>query len=613
MLTKKTIITISAVAVVAFMLGTLLSGNDVQSTAKTAELDHSSTAQIWTCSMHPQVQLPEPGKCPICFMDLIPLGNMGEELAPNQIKLSPSAIALAKIQTSEVVYQSAGKLVQLPGKVVVDQNKSVDITARFKGRIDKLYFNYPGEKVKAGQKLAMVYSPEIIALHDEILQSKKLIENNRNRQSLVVSSARQTIESAKEKMHLLGITAEQIEKLYNLDSLIEYIDILSEQSGTVMNVNVEEGTYLNSRQKLMTIASLDKLWVEFEAYETDLKWLKKNQTVKFSIISQPGEIFEGQIIFIDAKVDPAKRNTIVRVAVDNQSGFLKPDMLASGTVNISIDKTSEPQLLIPASAPLITGERAVVYLETKAEDGSAVYEGREIALGSKTGDYYIVQSGLEAGDRVVTNGAFKIDSELQIQAKPSMMAPDGAGGPAHNHNAMDMEKSPAQTKEPVTMSTIKEDTKKSVKAVMALTPVYHAYFETQMALANDDLENSLAGYKKVNEAVKDVDMTLFSEKGHLQWMDYYKKLLTFSESGSNAENFESARRSFNDLSKTMIEMHNYFGHADDVNYYLTYCPMAFDHTGAYWLQTEPIVWNSFYGEQMLRCGSIKDTLNAIEK
>lgn len=613
MLNKKTILIIAAVAVVAFMFGALLSGNDQPSVNAEEEHDHSDKSQIWTCSMHPQIQLPEPGKCPICFMDLIPLEENTDELAPNQIKLSEAAIALAKIQTSEVIRQSAEHQINLPGKVVVDQDNMIDITARYEGRIDKLYVTYPGEKVKQNQKLALVYSPQIIALHDEMIQSKKLLENNSNQQSLVASSARQTIESAREKLRLYGITPEQIEALYNMNEVIEHINILASRSGTVLNVNVKDGSYLKVGTKLMSIADLRHLWVEFEAYESDLAWLKNNQTVTFTINSLPGETFEGRIIFIDSKIDPIKRTTNVRIAVDNKSGVLKPDMLASGIVMVGNDQMNQNDLLIPASAPLITGKRAVVYLETKKEDGAMVYEGRQISLGPKAGDFYIVKSGLEAGERVVTNGAFKIDSELQIQAKPSMMSPDGQAGSVHaQHTTSDAMKSEDKNSE-MNMSSANDNKKESLEAVQALTPVYNAYFETQMALANDDLETALAGYQNVNQEVKDVPMNVFSESGHMRWMDYYRKLLASSEAGEKSDNIESARIYFQDLSNTMIELEKDFGHADDVVYYLTFCPMAFNNTGAYWLQTEKIIWNSYWGERMLRCGSIEDTLKAMEK
>ena len=602
---KKSIIIIVAVALVAFALGSLISGGEQQPVTET-EHNHSSEPTLWTCSMHPQIKLPEAGKCPICFMDLIPLVDSGEGLAPNQIKLSPSAIALAHIQTSEVQLKDPATTISLPGKIVVDEDYRSELTARYKGRIDKLYIISPGEKVRVGQKLARIYSPEIIALHDELLQSKKLVASNSDSNSLVVRSAKQTIASAKEKLRLLDISSEQIEQLYNRDDLIEDIDLLAIAGGTVVELNAKEGAYLKVGEKLMTIADFNHLWVEFEAYEADLGWLKKNQTVQFTVNSLPGDKFNGKVIFIDAKVDPAKRTTVVRVAVDNKSGKLKPDMLANGKVYVNGRSSGTPKLLIPASAPLITGERAVVYVETKADDSSAVYEGREISLGPKSGDFYIITSGLEAGEQVVTNGAFKIDSELQIQAKPSMMAPPAETNEMHAHHDMAMNESETMA------STSEEKPKKESKATIeALTPVYNAYFKTQMALAHDSLDVALVGYMEVNSAVKNVDMTLFSHSGHLDWMRYYKQLLTVSESGSTAKDIATARIYFQNLSNTMIEMHERFGHADDVVYYLTFCPMAFDNTGAYWLQTEDIIWNSYWGAKMLRCGSIKDTLEAI--
>jgi Cu(I)/Ag(I) efflux system membrane fusion protein len=270
--------------------------------------------------------------------------------------------------------------------------------------------------------------------------------------------------------------------------------------------------------------------------------------------------------------------------------------------------------LIPASAPLITGTRAVVYVELPGGD-DPVFEGREIQLGPRAGDYYVVMSGLEEGDMVVTNGAFKLDAELQIQAKPSMMLPDGGGTPAgHNHGqSASAVASTESTTMDMDMTSETGDTEIgamdiSTEARSALNPLYSDYFEVQSALAGDDLDGAQKAYAKMNAAIKHVDMELFTGEAHHAWMSLSSAAEKKATEGASAKTIAEARDVFGKLSEKVIELHSAFGHAGDAPYYLTFCPMAFDNNGAYWLQTEPVVSNSFYGAAMLRCGSIKDTL-----
>jgi Cu(I)/Ag(I) efflux system membrane fusion protein len=247
-------------------------------------------------------------------------------------------------------------------------------------------------------------------------------------------------------------------------------------------------------------------------------------------------------------------------------------------------------LLIPASAPLITGKRAVVYVEVSDEDGP-LFEGREIELGPRAGNFYVVRSGIREGDRVVTNGAFKIDSELQIQAKPSMMLPHGgAGSVTHGHQG-----GAAQVDE-------------SAESVRALTPVYEAYFDLQMALAADDLgrARSLAG--ELGERIAEVDMTLFSPNGHTVWMKRSRRLAGEASRLAGADDMASARDTFYTLARSVIELETSFGHADGRNYFLIFCPMARNNQGANWLQDGDTIFNPFFGASMLRCGEIKASL-----
>jgi len=430
--------------------------------------------------------------------------------------------------------------------------------------------------------------------------------------------------------------------------------------GVVIHKNAQEGMYVETGTRIYTIADLSKLWITFEAYESDLPWIRYGQYVTFTTLSFPGETFRAQVSFIDPMVDPGKRTIGVRAIVENNELKLKPDMFVRGVLKSRIDdegkvidynlagkwispmhpevvkdgpgqcdvcgmdlvpaeslgysgkKLSDENapLLIPTTAPMVTGRRAVVYVEIPNDEGP-LFEGREVELGPRAGNFYVVKSGIHEGEMVVTNGAFKLDSELQIRARPSMMSPDGGGPtPGHQHGSPE---SGTPTHAQTDMAT--ETETENIEARHALTPVYSAYFEVQMALAGDNLKVAGTAAGDIEDKIAQVDMSLFSHSGsttsgHTTWTELSGKLSEQAATIAGSDDIEAARKGFYDLSNTIIELHDSFGHADDRDYFLTFCPMANNNKGALWLQTVDTVYNSFYGASMLRCGEIKKPLAA---
>lgn len=665
---RPAIISLVIVAVVAFSLGGLMlgggestesaNGGDAHGHAASAE---STEPALWTCSMHPQIQLPKPGKCPICFMDLIPVETGGGgELEPNQIRMSETAVKLAGIQTTAVTRAFAERSVRMVGSLGYDETRVSHITAWVPGRLDKLFVDYTGATVSRGDHMVEMYSPELIASQEELLQAKKAVAALDDAGSSILrSTARETLTSAREKLRLYGLSEKQISDIEQEDALSDHLTIMAPAGGVVVHKDAKEGMYVATGTRIYTIADLKKLWILLEAYESDLPWLKYGQRVTFTSPSFPGEQFDAVISFIDPVVNPVTRTVNIRAVVDNMDRRLKPEMFVSAVVKSRLDSqgnviapelagkwigpmhpevvkdapgkcdvcgmdlvpaekfgytsggktTAKAPLLIPASAPLITGTRAVVYVKIPGEEG-VVFEGREVTLGPRAEDYYVVRDGLEEGEQVVTNGAFKIDSELQIQAKPSMMSPKGgaiAGG--HDHG----ESEPVgviKEEKPLYRAGTAQRLDDCEKAQPALVAVYEAYFKVQMSLANDNLDRAGEAFGTLEKAVNDVDMTLFEKEAHTRWMEISRGLRHAAGIGKSANSIVGARDAFFRLSLAAIELHDTFGHAADSPYYLTYCPMARDNAGAFWLQEENIVWNSFYGAAMLRCGEIKRELNA---
>jgi Cu(I)/Ag(I) efflux system membrane fusion protein len=661
---KRGLIGLSAVAVMAFVLGGLLFGGGDQVTVGESDgHDHGagspSEPTMWTCSMHPQIKLPKSGKCPICFMDLIPLETgPGEDVGPRQLRMSDTARQLARIQTTRAERDFAEAEVRMVGRIAYDETRIAYITAWFPGRLDRLFADYTGVTVNKGEHLVDIYSPELLAAQEELIQANRSVKALDNTASPVLrSTAQATLEAARDKLRLWGLTTKQIEHIENTRETADHLTIYAPIGGVVVHKDAREGMYVKTGTRIYTIAELTTLWVMFEAYESDLPWLRFGQRIEFTSPSFPGDHFEAIISFIDPLVDPGTRTVRVRAVVENRDRRLKPDMFVRGTVKSRIDgkgqiideyladkwispmhpevvkdkpgkcdvcgmdlvpaaslgfvgtelNREDAPLLIPATAPMITGKRAVAYVEIPSDKGP-LFEGREVELGPRAGDFYVVKSGIAEGELVVSNGAFKIDSELQIQAKPSMMSPEGgvAGG-SHQHGGAAAGRASGAPGGEMTAAVRMSE---STDALEALAPVYDRYFDIQMALAKDDLTSATKAGGHLSTAVENVSKTVFSRKGHDRWMVLSKKLKKHAEQILNAKDITAARDGFFYLSEAAIELQKSFGHAGEEDFYLTHCPMARNGDGAYWLQTEDIVWNSFYGESMLRCGSIKETLES---
>jgi Cu(I)/Ag(I) efflux system membrane fusion protein len=597
------------VAILAFVMGAVLFGDGGEAPPG-SEMEHDHAADVsakptmWTCSMHPQIKLPKEGKCPICFMDLIPLDSgSGDELGPRQLRLSESAKQLAQIQTVPARRTAAEAEVRMAGKITYDETRLAYITAWVPGRLDRLYADFTGIAVAKGDRLVKIYSPELLASQEELIQAQSAVAALNNSSSAVLlSTARATIDAVREKLRLMGLTAAQIASIEKTRKTSEHLTIYSPIGGVVVHKDATEGMYVATGTRIYTIADLSKLWIIFEAYESYLPLLRYGQKIVFTSLSFPGEQFEAVISFIDPFVDAKTRTVKVRGVVVNEQRRLKPDMFVSGVVKSRIDGDDSDDetapLLIPASAPLITGKRAVVYVEIPNDEGP-LFEGREVDLGPRAGDFYVIKSGIMEGENIVTNGAFKIDSELQIRAKPSMMSPQGSAQISGHQHGTQLKAAVQAPHKEETIVPLREER----KALEALAPVYDAYFAIHMGLAKDDLESVTAAGKKLLASVDNVDMSIFSHEGHARWMAASKKMNGLTKKLAAAGDIESARDSFYYLSLEMIGLHKSFGHSRNDSYYLGHCPMAKDGAGANWLQKEDIVWNPFYGSKMLRCGT----------
>lgn len=422
-------VTYSVILLSGILVGWLVFGNN-ESHDHSHDLEMEITedgSTVWTCSMHPQIRMDKPGKCPICAMDLIPLKSSGggdEQIDDDAIQMSEEAIALANIQTSIVGHRSAVKDIQLYGTIQVDERLQQSQASHVNGRIEQLYVSFTGESVKQGQLIARIYSPDLLTAQQELIEAAKL----QDMQPLL-------LEAAKEKLRLWKVSEEQINEILNSNTVSPYVNIHANTSGVVTSKNVNQGDYISQGSILYTISNLSKLWAIFEAYETDLPFLKVGDQLEYTMQSLPEKIYKGRIAFINPIIDANSRTAKIRVEADNGDRNLKPEMYATAQIKSPL-KGGKSEMVIPKSAVLWTGKRSIVYVK-QPNTAVAAFRLREIELGPSLGDEYIVMSGLENGEEIVTKGAFTVDASAQLEGKVSMMNNDGSvGQTGHQHASL---------------------------------------------------------------------------------------------------------------------------------------------------------------------------------
>ena len=598
---KREIVRIAITLVIGISLGSLFFGS---SSNKNHEghnhLQTDNVEQtIWTCSMHPQIKQDKPGDCPICGMDLIPLKTNEniEESDPNEIQMTESAMKLAEVQTYIVKKGAPEKAVHLLGKVKPDERNIATLTARFGGRIEKLYVNYTGQNVKKGQKLASIYSPELNTAQQELLDAAKYKENNPS-----------FYKATRNKLKLWELTDKQIDNIEKSDKPSIYFDILAPISGTVTRRDVAIGNYVKEGNPLFELIDLSSVWIMFDAYESDLPWIKMGDKVSFTLQSLPGKTYTAKVSFIDPFIDANTRIAQVRVEMRNPNLKFKLEMFVNGVLQSKTASSSE-QLLIPKTSILWTGKRAVVYVKVPNRETPAfIY--REITLGAEAGNFYVVANGLEEGEEIASNGVFKIDASAQLLGKPSMMNPEGGKvSNGHNHGGNKMTDEEMENMDKTKKSNISISGKVDKKFKTQLGAFVNAYLKMKDAFVATDEKTVEKEANNALSALKNIDMKLLKGDAHIEWMKLLKPIKENLTGIISMKGIEMKRSHFSIVSDKTTEAIEIFGIHTDNPVYLEFCPMAFDNKGAFWISKDKEIKNPYYGDKMLKCGEVKKQFN----
>jgi len=574
---KKNILYIGFALIVGLLAGWLLFGNS-QPTATNLTAqghDHSeeATNQMWTCSMHPQIMQPESGDCPICGMDLIPAESSEEGLAANEIKMTKNAMALANIQTTIVGKGATSEedgMISLSGKIATNEENNAVQASYFDGRIEKLNVNYEGQRINRGQLLATIYAPNLVAAQQELITAASLKES----QPALYNAVRNKLKNWK-------LSDNQINAIELSGKVTENFPVYATASGTVAMVMASEGDYVKQGQPILKVSNLNSVWAEFDAYENQISQFKKGQKIKVSTNAYPDKAFNATISFIDPVLNNATRTVTIRATLNNKEAIFKPGMFVTGKIEGTTQTTSSETVTIPATAVLWTGERSLVYVKTSPSD--PFFEMREVTIGNKNGDAYQIVSGLQNGEEIVTNGTFTVDAAAQLQGKKSMM----------NQKTMQ--------EETAAMSTVKMSFTEGFENKFNEALQY--YLKMKDAFVASSPEEVSAFAKATSKNLKEIVTT---DLGKMEKQHLAKSIAMLDAIGTN-DKLENQRDHFVVLNENIVPIAMHLNKPQNTMY-VQKCPMANNNKGAIWLSSDKNIKNPYYGDVMLTCGSVINTL-----
>lgn len=413
----------------------------------------------------------EPGRCPVCAMELVPASAGSGIGASNSITIDPAARRVANIQTVAVTSMPITRTIRAIGELSYDEGTQRTISAYVDGRLDRLYADYTGMVVKKGDHLALLYSPRLYSGQVELLLAKKAVAETRSETAQrIVGSGSELYSSARQRLIELGMTAEQIADLEQAGEANSRLHLCAPISGTVIEKLAVEGEYVKEGQAILKVADLSMVWLMLELFPEDAATIRYGQKVAARVQSLPNRTFEGRVAFIDPQVNPKTRTVGVRVVIPNKEGVLRVGDYAKATIDVPLSDSaealvfdpeladkwisprhphvvanakgdcpicgidlvpaaqfgftdqpnlSEEALVVPRDAVLMAGDSSVVYVEM--EPGR--FEIRRVVLGPHCGNQVVVRSGLKLGELVATRGNFLIDSQMQLAGNPSLIDP----------------------------------------------------------------------------------------------------------------------------------------------------------------------------------------------
>ncbi|MCC9136065.1 efflux RND transporter periplasmic adaptor subunit [Pontibacter silvestris] len=362
----------------------------------------------YTCPMHPQVVQHEPGSCPICGMDLVPVAQ--SEKQDGEVMLSDSQIALANISTQPVKYDAVGNSTILTGQLVLDETETDVISSRAAGRVERLYIKETGQAVKKGQPLYELYSEELLMLQQEYLLALKQYQELGNQEPRLASF----MQAAKEKLLLYGLTKSQLNQLAKNGNMNARVTFVAPASGIITDVTAAEGQYIAEGSLLYRLGKLNRIWVEAELYPQEITNINVGDEIQVAVQGSPQEPVTAEVSFISPEYRQGSQVTILRAELPNPEGQYLPGMQA----NITLSSLNGSTLAVPTDAVIRDAAGNHVWVQT----GKDTFKARMVRLGEESFDTVAILSGLKENEKVVTSGAYLLYSEFVLKKGSDPMA-----------------------------------------------------------------------------------------------------------------------------------------------------------------------------------------------
>ena len=372
-----------------------------------AQFDANGDGIVYQSGMHPWIVEDTPGTCPICGMDLEPVPVSG---APaGTVEIDPVTLQNIGVRTALVQTRQLERTLRTTGTFEAQDAARETVTLRVGGFVERLYVDTEGQRVRQGQPLLEIYSPELVSTQQELLLAV------RNRQLLGGGDgADRLVEAARTRLRLFGLGANQIAAVERSGTIQERITLFAPASGTVQNRRIVEGMQATPGQPLMDIVDFGALYLQVDIPERDLGWVTRGTRGVVTLTAYPGEELRGRVDYIYDTLDPATRTGTARITVPNPGGRLRPGMFATATLYGAL---SEGGPVVPAEAVVRDGPEAAVILAL----GEGRFRPQPVRLGEESDGFVRVLSGVEPGDRVVTSAQFLIDSEARLAASLGSM------------------------------------------------------------------------------------------------------------------------------------------------------------------------------------------------
>ncbi len=416
----------------------------------------AASQQLYTCGMHPNVIQEEPGNCPICGMNLVPViqasstasapaaeqgdrkilywrapmdptyispgpgkSPMGMDLVPvyegeeafgSTVRINPVVEQNIGVRTATVERKTLHQKIRTVGRIDYNESKVAHIHTKFTGWIEQTYVNTTGQRVKKGEALLEIYSPQLVTAQEEYLNAWNSINRlGEGSGGAVKANLTSIMASARRRLEYFDISKTQIDGLSRSGEVNKTLVVTTPFEGIVVEKHALDGMEVKSGMNLYTIADLSEIWVYADIYEYEVPWVRVGQTARMTLSYDPGRTYTGTVEYVYPYLEEKTRTIRARLVFANPNLDLKPGMYA----NVEIETSPlEGVVAVPMEAVLFSGERNLVFIAL----GAGRFAPRDVTIGIESGDgFYEVKEGLAEGEVVVTSGQFLLDSESKLQ------------------------------------------------------------------------------------------------------------------------------------------------------------------------------------------------------